>query len=239
MAAGLSAADLAALVNARINRRYPAASPPVGRGLRLVFVGLFEEATRAYGADIRGHLPKGDSIQTTTMAEVAASDLARRRIDNADLVLTLFNRKAEVASLVGPKKPVLGVHYIPSERTRTLLAQIDPLASIGIISTFPEFLPIMKAGVQRFAPHVHDIEVTLLESPDLPEVLRRIDIAVYATGSERVVGGLRAGARSFEYRHTPDPREIDQILLPMLETLRGGAAATGVKPAALRRSHEN
>ena len=28
---------------------------------------------------------------------------------------------------------------------------------------------------------------------------------------------LRPGARSFEYRHTPDPREIDQILLPMLE----------------------
>ena len=239
VAAGLSAADLAALVNARINRRNPASSAPVGRGLRLVFVGLFEEATRAYGADIRAHLPKGDSIQTTTMAEVAASDLARRRVDNADLVLTLFNRKAEVATLVGPKKPVLGVHYIPSERTRTLLAQIDPLASIGIISTFPEFLPIMKAGVQRFAPHVHDIEATLLESPDLPEVLRRIDIAVYATGSERVVGGLRAGARSFEYRHTPDPREIDQILLPMLETLRGGAAATGVKPAVLRRSHEN
>ena len=238
-AAGLSAADLATLVNARINRRNPAISPPVGRGLRLVFVGLFEEATRAYGADIRAHLPKGDSIQTTTMAEVAASDLARRRVDNADLILTLFNRKAEVATLVGPKKPVLGVHYIPSERTRTLLAQIDPLASIGIISTFPEFLPIMKAGVQRFAPHVHDIEATLLESPDLPEVLRRIDIAVYATGSERVVGGLRPGARSFEYRHTPDPREIDQILLPMLETLRSGAAATGVKPAALRRSHEN
>ena len=100
---------LAALVNARINRRNPAASPPVGRGLRLVFVGLFEEATRAYGADIRAHLPKGDSIQTTTMAEVAASDLARRRVDNADLILTLFNRKAEVATLVGPKKPVLGV----------------------------------------------------------------------------------------------------------------------------------
>ena len=41
---------------------------------------------------------------------------------------------------------------------------------------------------------------------------------VYATGSERVVGMLRPGAAHFEYRHTPDPREIDQILLPMLET---------------------
>jgi len=47
VAAGLSAADLAALVNARINRRNPAATPTAGRGLRLIFVGLFEEATRA------------------------------------------------------------------------------------------------------------------------------------------------------------------------------------------------
>ena len=239
MAAGLSGADLAGLVNARINRRTPMDSVSRGRGLQLIFVGLFDEATRAYGADIRSHLPEGDRIQTTTLAEIAASDLARRRLGNADLVLTLFNRKAEVAALAGPKKPVLGVHYIPSERTRTLLAQIDPLAAVGIISTFPEFLPIMKAGVQRFAPHVQDIEATLLESPDLAAALRRIDIAVYATGSERVVGMLRPGARSFEYRHTPDPREIDQILLPMLETLRGGAPAPGAKPSPLRRSHEN
>ena len=52
----------------------------------------------------------------------------------------------------------------------------------------------MKAGVQRFAPHVQDIEATLLESPDLAQALRRVDIVVYATGSERVVGMLRPGA---------------------------------------------
>src|SRR5262252_3119080 len=87
-AAGLSGGDLVALLHARINRRSPG-----GRGLRLLFIGLFEEATRAYGADIGAHLPKGDSIQTTTLAEIAASDLARRRLAHADLVLTLFNRK--------------------------------------------------------------------------------------------------------------------------------------------------
>jgi DNA-binding transcriptional regulator YhcF (GntR family) len=232
-AIGLPGADLVALVNARINRR-----GPTGHGLRLLFVGLFEEATRAYGADIRTHLPEGDVIQTTTLAEIRGSDIARRRLTNADLVLTLFNRKGEVAAIAGAKKPILGVHYIPSERTRTLLAQIDPLARVAIVSTFPEFLPIMKAGVQRFAPHVHDVEATLLESPDLPDVLGRVDIAVYATGSERVTGLLRPAARAFEYRHTPDPREIDQILLPMLETLRSGAALSAAKPI-LRRSNEN
>lgn len=234
--AGLGGPEIVALVNARINRR---SLPP--RTLRLVFVGLFEDATRAYGVDIQARLPSGDTIQTTTLSEIASNDLARQRAINADLVLTLQNRRTDVLEIVGQKKPVLGISYIPSERTRTLLAQINPLARVGIVSTFPEFLPIMKAGVQRFAPHVLDIQATVLESPDLGDVLRRVDVAVYATGSESVVGMLRPNVQSFEYRHTPDPREIDQILLPMLEGIRGILASSpdADSPAGLRRAHEN
>ena len=235
-AAGLSAGDLVALVNARINRRTHAM-----RGLRLVFVGIFEEATRAYGVDIRARLPEGDSIQTTTLSAISSNELARKRALNADLVLTLANRKADVLEILGPKKRVMGVSYIPSEATRTLLAQIDPLARVAIVSTFPEFLPIMKAGVQRFAPHVHDIRATVLESPDLAEVLGQAEVVVRASGSERVTSMLPPETPSFEYRHTPDPREIDQVLLPMLEEIRGRLASEpAASPAAAqRRSHEN
>jgi len=150
--------------------------------------------------------------------------------------LTLANRKAEVAEIVGGRKQVVGISYIPSERTRTLLAQIDPLARVGIVSTFPEFLPIMKAGVQRFAPHVFEIRATVLENRDLAAVLRRADVVVHATGSERIVAMLGPAARAFEYRHTPDPREIDQILLPTLDGLRGALATTtaGPPPARLK-----
>jgi DNA-binding transcriptional regulator YhcF (GntR family) len=232
--AGLSGGDLVALVNTRINRRGRAA-----RGLRLVFVGLFEDATRAYGADIQARLSPADSIQTTTLDEITGNELARQRAMNADLILTLANRKADVLEIVGPKKRVLGVSYIPSERTRTLLAQIDPLARVAIVSTFPEFLPIMKAGVQRFAPHVHAIEATLLDAADLPEVLRRVDVVVYATGSERAAGLLGPNTASFEYRHTPDPGEIDRILLPMLDAIRAAPASGGKTSPGLRRSHEN
>jgi len=235
-AAGLAGADLVALVNARINRR----NLP-RRGLRLVFVGLFEEATRAYGADIQARLPPGDAIATTTLSQIAGNDLARQRALNADLVLTFANRKADLIDLVGAKHRLLGISFIPSERTRTLLAQIDPLARVGILSTFPAFLPIMKAGVQRFAPHVSDLEATVLGSPELAAVLRRIDVLVYATGSEGVLQQLRPAVHSLEYRHTPDPREIDQILLPMLEDIRSTLATppAGQRPARLRRSHEN
>ena len=52
---------------------------------------------------------------------------------------------------------------------------------------------------------------------------------------------LPADVPSFEYRHTPDPREIDQILLPLLEDIRGTLASQSLaEPSApLRRSHEN
>jgi DNA-binding transcriptional regulator YhcF (GntR family) len=235
-AAGMSAADLVGLVNARINRR----ARPAPR-LHLVFVGLFDDATRAYGEDIQARLSSGDTIHTTTFREIAENELARQRVMKADLVLTLANRKADLQESLGPKKQIFGVTYIPSERTRTLLAQIDPLARVGIVSTLPEFLPIMKAGMQLFAPHVHDILATLLESATLAEELQRVDIVVYASGSKRAVDLLRSGTPAFEYRHTPDPREIDQVLLPMLESIRAASAKPPAAPMApkVRRSHEN
>ena len=234
--AGISGADLVGLVNARINRRARPAP-----ALHLVFVGLFEEATRAYGEDIQARLSNGDSIHTTTFRELAENELARQRVLKADLVLTLANRKTDLQETLGPKKQIFGVTYSPSERTRTLLAQIDPMARVGIVSTFPEFLPIMKGGLQRFAPHVHEIHATLIESPTLAEELQQVDVVVYASGSKRVVDLLRPETTAFEYRHTPDPREIEQLLLPMLEGIRTALPPSFVATPTrnIRRSHEN
>lgn len=233
-AAGMSAAELVALVNARINRRAVART-----GLRLVFVGLFAEATKAYGVDIQARLPDGDVIHTTTLAEISTNDLARKRAANADLVLTLANRKSDVAEILGRKQRILGINYIPSERTRTLLAQINPLARVCIVSTFPEFLPIMKAGVQRFAPHVQNIRATVLDSPDLAGALAPMNVVVLATGSERAVQFLAPGIQHFEYRHTPDPCEIDQVLLPMLESIRGTLPPAANQTHEMKVSHES
>ena len=128
--------------------------------------------------------------------------------------MTFPNRKAEVVDLMGSDRRVVTIRFIPADQTRTALATIDPRARLGVISTFPEFLPIMKAGVQQFAPHVRRIEATVLESPDLKEVLRHVDAVVYASGSERVRRMIKPGVQAFEYRHAPDPHEIDEVLLP-------------------------
>jgi DNA-binding transcriptional regulator YhcF (GntR family) len=217
VAEGIGPAQLARLFNARLHR-----SESADRSLRIVFIGVFAEATRAYVSEIHRRLPASDVIAGITLEEFARSDVARQRVLSADLVVTFPNRKAEVVDLVGADRRVVTIRFIPADQTRAALATIDPRARLAIVSTFPEFLPIMKAGVQQFTPHVRHLEATVLQSPDLKELLRRVDAVVYASGSERVRRLIRPGVRAFEYRHAPDPHEIDDVLLPALEELRGG-----------------
>jgi hypothetical protein len=214
-AEGIEAAELARLFNARLHRSHAA-----GRALRIVFVGVFAEATRAYVAEIQRRLPRGDALTGITLDEFTRSDVARQRALSADLIVTFPNRKAEVVDLMGSDRRVVTIRFIPADQTRTALATIDPRARLAVISTFPEFLPIMKAGVHQFAPHVRRLEATVLQSPDLKEVLRHVDAVVYASGSERVRRMIKPGVQAFEYRHAPDPHEIDEVLLPALEELR-------------------
>ena len=218
---GIGAAELARLFNARLHR-----SNAKTRALRLVFIGVFAEATRAYVTEIQRRLSRGDTIAGITLDEFTRSDVARQRALSADLILTFANRKAEVVDLVGPERRVVTIRFIPADQTRAALATIDPRARLGIVSTLPEFLPIMKAGVQQFTPHVRKLEATVLGSADLKSVLRRVDAVVYASGSERIRRLVRRGVPVFEYRHAPDPHEIDDVLLPALEELRSGGTPT-------------
>ncbi len=219
-ALGLGRGELTALFNARLTRREPAS-----RGLRLVLVGIFEEATQAYAARIQARLPAGDTILATTFDRIAVDEVMRQRLLHGDLALTFANRKAELAGILGPRRRVTTLSFIPSEKTRTALAALDPLCRLGIVSTLPEFLPVMTQGVRRHAPHVADIRTAVLGQPELPELLRSVDIIVYATGAEAVTKTLPAGVAAFEYRHVPDPNAIDQALLPLLDEIRAGARA--------------
>jgi hypothetical protein len=128
-----------------------------------------------------------------------------------------------VESLAPGGITVVGVSFIPSEETRARLSAIDPMARVGIISIFPEFMALMKPAVLRFAPHVAAVEVRLFTAPDLDAFLTTIDVAVYASGAESIIDRLAPGRQAIEYRHVPDPQSVRQVLLPVLERLRTGA----------------
>jgi DNA-binding transcriptional regulator YhcF (GntR family) len=220
---GLAPTLVASLVNARAARGRSSLRP-----LRLVMVGNFIDTTQQYVDYIRQHLSPGDTIVATTVRAIqeSVSDSVLY-----DLCVTLAHRRGEVESLLPAGIPVVGLSFIPAEETRALLAVIDPMARIGIVSIFPEFMALMKPGVLRFTPHVSDAEVRLITAPDLHSFLQSLDVLVYASGAESILKDLPAGRQAIEFRYVPDPHAIRQTLIPALERLRAEAVTKEKEPS--------
>ncbi len=212
-ALGLAPSVVASLVNARAaHSRQP--SP----GLRVLMVGNFLDVTQKYVERIRGFLPSGDSISATTIdafkAQPPTAPLA------FDLCVTLAHRRGELENLLPAGFPVVGLSFIPAEDTRLQLAAIDPMARVGIVSVFPEFMVLMKQGVARFTPHVSGADVRLVTAPDLQDFVRGLDVLIYASGASHIREHLQEGRRAIEFQYVPDPHAIQQTLIPAIERLR-------------------
>ena len=218
VAIGLTPADLTGMVQARLMQRRPRRPART-----VVMLGLFRYATRAYAAAIQSRLPDGTAVQPLTMDELRGDESARRRAAEAELVVTFPNRQREASALL-PDSRVMAIRFIPSEETRRALAGLDPLARLGIASRFADFLPIMKSGVQRFAPHVRQVAGAALGTPALDTVIDQSDVLVLSTGAESVLPRLRPGVRAIEYRHSPDPVDVDQQIVPLLSPEAEGIA---------------
>ena len=207
-ALGLRASDLVGLIAARMEDRRR------DRPL-VVVVGHFAPATATYCAEMAQAVGDAVAIEPTTLGAIETDPDARRRASAADLVVTFAHRRPDVMDLL-PHSVVAAVTFIPSAATRQALAAIDPRARVGIVSIFPEFTPLMKSGVQRFAPHVSDVSVALHDTPELAAMLGRVDTVVYATGADDLGLTLPAGVTAFEYRHTPDPGDVRRLIGPLL-----------------------
>ncbi|MGO4706202.1 GntR family transcriptional regulator [Microvirga sp. 2MCAF38] len=221
---GLAPSVVSSLVNARAARGRAQTRP-----LHLVMVGNFIETTRQYADRIREYLEPGDSITVTTVDALQAGESFPQP---CDVCITLAHRRGEVEHLLPTSIPVVGLSFIPSEETRAQLAMIDPMARVGIVSIFPEFMALMKPGVLRFAPHVSDVDVRLLTAPDLEAFLASVDVAIYASGAEAKVKQLLPPDRqATEFRYVPDPHAIRATLLPVLERARSANAQQEEEPS--------
>lgn len=196
------------------------------RTLRVGFVGVFRSAAEQYAATIRSHLDAEDVIEVFTVEDVL-SGKAPPAFLALHVVLTFNHLVSELQESVPRGVPVLGVNIIPARETRSALAGIDPLARVGIVAAFPEFLTVLKKGIVSFAPHVEVAEAALAGTERADAVVRNCDVVVYASGVEL---GTPASATSqrIEYLHTPDPSFLRQTLLPRLARRRAQLADTGV-----------
>jgi DNA-binding transcriptional regulator YhcF (GntR family) len=216
-ALGIRPAELVSLVSSRVFYR-----DSIGPRLRIVMVGLFPDATASYARFIAARLGRGVTVEPLTIAAIERQKDAKARANSADLAITFANRHREVAMLL-PNTKVVTVSFTPAEETRRALASLDSLASIAVISRFPDFLPIMKSGVQRFAPHISEISAGTLETPGLDALIARASVVIYASGAEGVIAHLPAGMPAIEYRHAPDVADIERVIVPVLR-------AAGIQP---------
>ena len=203
---GVSASELAV--------RISMASSASPRPLRILMVGNFIDATRAYADELRKHLPEGDEIDAAVLDEIAPNP--PKDIDLIIAPKTLLSKTREIL----PNVEVLGLTLIPNEATRVALASIPPDAKTLAYSYFPGFVTIMKAGILRFAPHVTQLTMKVRDENGLSSAMREADVVIYATGADYLRGALRPEQTAFEYRHTPDVHAIRSEILPAIETCR-------------------
>ena len=211
-ALGLGPADLALRVSMA-----PAARP---RGLRILMVGNFHDATEAYAGDLRAVLPEGDRVGVATMSDLRADRAPAAR---ADVVLAPRTLLPDLRALA-PGVPSLGVTLIPNQATRVALATLPPDAAVVGYSYFPAFVTTMRGGIARFAPHVADLTMAVRGQPGAAGIVAGADVLIYATGAEALRAGLRPDQAAFEYRHAPDGRSLRDEVLPALDAHRAAPA---------------
>jgi DNA-binding transcriptional regulator YhcF (GntR family) len=209
-ALGIRATELVSMVSSRIFYR-----DSIGPRLRIVMVGLFREPTASYARFIAARLGRGVTVEPLTISAIERESGAKARANSADLAVTFTNRHREVAGLL-PNTRVVSISFTPAEETRLALASLDSLASIAVVSRFPDFLPIMKSGVQRFAPHVAEIAAVTLETAGLEAVLAAASVVIYASGAESVIAHAPSGLQAIEYRHAPDIADIERVIVPII-----------------------
>lgn len=209
---GIAPAELVAAIQTRLrhgtgNRRKP----------RILMVGLFQQATESYARFIAAHLGEKATVEAQTMAALEAGGDALTHASAADLVVTIANRVQQVKALL-PDAKVVAIRFTPSEETRLALASLDSRAHVVAVSLFPDFLSILKAGIERFAPHVSDITAGTMEMPEFRQTLQTADVIIYATGAEQALSGMEIRIPTIEYRHAPDVADIERIILPALQS---------------------
>lgn len=207
---GCSPTTILSIINARVTQRL---RPTAHR--RVVMLGLFSDATASYARGVEDQVGHLASVEPLTLDVLGADPDLRSRVRSADLVLTFANLEGDIGRLL-PGTRVLSLRFIPSVATRMALAAIDPMRRVGLVSRFPDFLPILNLGVRRFAPHLEIVASLTLDDPALATALASCDTLVLSTGAEASAQHARRDALTIEYRHVPDPSDVDRRVIPRL-----------------------
>jgi GntR family transcriptional regulator len=181
----------------------------------VAFVGNFRAVTEAYAREMAGLLADLDVKVKVFLLRDVRDDLPEFlcQLEGARLVITVPTRLQEVRTLLEPHHcRVVGVAFRVSAGVRRELSEILPEQRVGVLATYPEFLPTMMDEVSSFCLAAMPAPYALLgQDSQLDDLLARIDVLVYASGSEEVLGRVPERVRTIELRHSLDPDSVRRL----------------------------
>lgn len=210
MALGYTPRDACQALQERVDSHALPVSGPL-----LAVVGNFQQATLAYAREIEAILHDLNARVEPVLLNALRADEGSliRKLKASRLVITVPTRLQEVRALLEPHGcGVVAVAFQVSPETRHYLASIPSDARVGVVSTYPEFLPSLLEGVVSYGLLDSQPIFAYLEQEELVKrMLPRVDVVVYASGSGRILEWLPDGVQAFEYRHVPDPVSVNRL----------------------------
>lgn len=180
----------------------------------VAIVGNSNRINLCYLEIIRETLGMALPADTYTFSEFAG--LPQEKIDSYGFYLTIPHCIPRLRQRVAEETPVYAPYLIPAESTRTQLAALPADTPVLLVSLYQTFIPAMIEGVKSFAPHLGKISVVTLNDETLAQAMARFRVVIYSTGCHSRIQQLPAADIMFEYRHSPEPRYLREILQPAL-----------------------
>ncbi len=181
----------------------------------VLVVGNFTLATESYAHEIQDILRDLNVRAHVVLVDDLAADPDRVLADckAANLVITVPTRLQEVRALLEPRHcHVAACAFRMNAETRRRLASILPTQRLGVVATYAEFLQTLAEEVTSYALFKSPLQYAHLgQARRIKQMLKEIDVLVYASGSEKVLEWLPETVEAFEFRHSPEAESVNRL----------------------------
>jgi DNA-binding transcriptional regulator YhcF (GntR family) len=180
----------------------------------IVMVGNFRPATESYAREIEGILHDLNvKVTPVVLEDLVPANGLRATIESAKLVITVPTRLQEVHGLIHPRHArVTAVAFRPSLETRRRISALPPNCRIGLVATYAEFLQTMMDEVASYCMTKTAPVCAVIDQPDrVRSMLGKLDVVIYASGSEKVLEWLLPNVQAIEFRHAPEPDSVNRL----------------------------
>ena len=190
---------------------------PEAKSQYIVLAGNFMPATVDYAADIQDIMcNRGVKVIPVLISQIIEQEpQVMEAIKHAGMVITIASHLQEVRNLLGPYSvSVAAVAFQLNPATRLRLSSIAHEQKVGIVTTYPEFLQTMIDQVVSYGQTIKPLLSAVLGQDDrIREMMSRIDVLVYASGSESILQWVPDHVEVIEFKHTPEPESVRRLFV--------------------------